>query len=265
MKTSLIFLFILVSVITAHSQTLPLSTNSDSAKYFYYQGWDEVMNNGNYAASEVAFRNMYACDSSFVLGQALLGRISDKAEEQKALIQSIESNLDSANSDEQLVLKLFVELIKRRVDQGSLTMDELSDLAINNLGTISRTYPNEDYYFAEYIEWINNKSGAQAALDSINSLATAAHHIMPFMIGFKVHLHLELKQFDHAQIYLNQLENLIGGKAVAKMSTLQAEYYIARGNDAKALKLIQDTERLDPKNLETPRLRQKISKTSSNR
>lgn len=105
---------ILINTLSTTAQVIPLTTSSDSAKYYYYQGWNEVMNHGNYSAAEVAFRKMYAVDSSFVLGMALLGRISDQGDEQKRLIQLIELNFDSASHEEQLVIALFLELIKRR-------------------------------------------------------------------------------------------------------------------------------------------------------
>ena len=260
--------FIMILCLTINyveAQKIELSTDSDSAKYFYDQGWNEVMNNGNYSAAEKAFRNMYDQDSSFVLGQALLGRISNDDQERRELVLTIESNIDSANADERLVLELFLELISRRVDQGSLSMEELADLALKNLGTITTSFLQEDYYFAEYIEWINDRNGPKAALDSINKRATAAQHVMPFIIGYKVHLHLELRQFDHAQIYINQLENMQQVRGTAKISTVKAEYFIARGNNAKALKLIQDTERLDPNNMETHRLRDKMNTRSIKR
>lgn len=258
MKSIVTVLLILVSAASTQAQVLPLTTNSDSAKYYYYKGWNEVMNNGNYSASEVAFRKMHAFDSSFVLGQALLGRISDQADEQRNIIRSIEANLDSANADEQLVIELFLELIKRRVDAGTLERDQLFELALKNLGSISYSYDKEDYYFAEYIEWTNAAKGPQAALDSINKLASPGHHIMPFMIGYKVHLHAELGQFDHAQIYLNQLENQLEGKSVPKAAAVKASLLMKQNKPEQARIYIERALALDPKNLDVIRLKDSI-------
>lgn len=254
MKSIITILIILVSAMVTKAQLLPLSTDSDSARHFYYQGWNEVMNNGNYSASEAAFRKMYAFDSNFVLGKALLGRISDQPDEQASIISSIEANLDSANADEVLVIELFLELIKRRINQGTLQQEQLYDLALNNLGTISATYDKEDYYFSEYIEWINAAKGPQAALDSINTLATASQHIMPFIIGYKVHLHAELRQFDHAQIYLNMLENQLKGKSVPKVAAVKASLLMKQNKPDQARLYIDRALAIDPKNLDVLRL-----------
>jgi tetratricopeptide (TPR) repeat protein len=258
MKSIVTILIILVSTHATIAQTLPLSTNSDSAKYFYYQGWNEVMNHGNYSASEAAYRKMYAYDSSFVLGQALLGRISDKPEEQKGIITFIESNLDSASTDEQLVIELFTELIKRRVDAGTLDQESLFELALTNLGLMVKNYDEEDYYFAEYIEWINAARGPKAALDSINKLASASHHIMPFIIGYKVHLNAEIGQFDNAQIYLNQLENQLKGKSVPKVAAVKAALLLKQEKPDQARLYINRALAIDPKNLDVLRLQKSI-------
>lgn len=255
MKLIIPFLLILLSVKATLAQVLPLTTSSDSAKYYYYQGWNEVMNHSNYSASEAAFRKMYALDSSFVLGQALLGRISDQSEEQKQIISTLEANIDSANTDEQLVIELFAELIKRRVDAGTLEHDQLFELALDNLGSIAYTYENEEYYFAEYVEWINAAKGPQAALDSINKLASPSHHIMPFIIGYKVHLHAELGEFDHAQIYLNQLENQLAGKSVPKLAAVKASLLMKQNKPEQAQIYIKRALAIDPKNLDVARLK----------
>ncbi len=258
MKSIANCLLILLSTTATLAQVLPLTTDSDSAKYYYYQGWNEVMNHGNYSASEVAFRKMYAFDGSFVLGQALLGRISDQAEEQERIITSLEANFDSASTDEQLIIELFTELIKRRVDAGTLERDQLFDLALNNLGSIAYAYDKEDYYFAEYIEWINAAQGPQAALDSINQLASPSHHIMPFMIGYKVHLHAELGEFEHAEIYLNQLENQLAGKSVPKVAAVKASLLMKQNKPEQARIYIDRALVLDPKNLDVARLKNSI-------
>ncbi len=237
---------------------MSLTTNSDSAKYYYYQGWNEVMNNGNYSASEIAFRKMYSFDSSFVLGKALLGRISDQAAEQRALILSIEATMDSVSNDEQLVIELFLELIKRRVNEGTLEREQLYELALNNLGSISYNYGKEDYYFVEYIEWINAASGPKVALDSINKLANAEHHVMPFMIGYKVYLHSELGEFDHAQIYLNQLENQLRKKSVPKTAAVKASLLVKQNKLQQAQLYIDRALAIDPKNLDVLRLQSSL-------
>lgn len=136
--------------------------------------------------------------------------------------------------------------------------EELYYLAHTNLGTISSRYENEDYYFAEYIEWINAANGPQAALDSINKLATAEHHIMPFMMGYKVHLHAELGQFDQAQRYLNQLENQLRSKPVPKTAVVKASLLMKQNKPDQAKIYIQRALAIDPKNLDIIRMKNSL-------
>lgn len=251
----ILLLVIFVGLSSALAQRLPLSTTNDSAKYYYDKGWDEVMNNGNYSASEVAFRKMYAFDSSFVLGKALLGRISDDAAEQVRLIAEIDSNIGRTHRDERLLVDLYSTLVKRRVGQSTLERHQLHDLALGHLGTVCRTYTDDTYYFAEYIEWINAANGSQGALDSIGRLASDLHQQMPFIIGYKVALHAELKQFDLAEVYLRQLENQLEEKPVPKVAAVKAGLLMQQNKPDQAKYYIDRALALDPKNLDVQQLK----------
>ena len=64
-------------------QGLPLSTSVDSARYYYYKGWENVMDFGHYSNSAVAFKKCIAQDPNFLIGQCLYGRISEDLAEQE--------------------------------------------------------------------------------------------------------------------------------------------------------------------------------------
>ena len=98
-----IFLFILAGITPMSAQNLPLSTNSDSARYYYYQGWENVMDLGHYSHSAIAFKKCVEQDPTFLIGQCLYGRISEDLAEQEEIYA-----LGQRTQQSILLLLLFV-------------------------------------------------------------------------------------------------------------------------------------------------------------
>ena len=94
------------------AQRLSLSTQSDSAIYYYYEGWRQVMDEGDYTASEKMYRKMMTFDSDFLVGLSLLGRITRSLNERQEIEQTLETRKQEVQSDERLLLDNYIGLVK---------------------------------------------------------------------------------------------------------------------------------------------------------
>lgn len=242
-----LLLFWALCPLFSYGQTIALSSSNTEAIRQYHNGWDEVMNQGNYAASENTFRKAFSLDSGFVMGATLLFRISTIDTEKEFLNAYIEENLDSIpDPDEKKLATLYFKMGSRAVDDW--------DSALLTFDSLVRKYPGEVNLFAEYIEIINRLNGAQAALDSIQVLAQQQHHIMPFLVSYKVKLYLAVNERDIASIYLNQLENAFENKEAPRVFLSRAEMAFAKKQPEVAQRYLNKALAVDPKNLDAKRL-----------
>ena len=134
--------FILLSSFPAVliGQRLPLSTESDSALYYYDLAWDCVLNKGDYTGSEEAFRKMAEFDPDFLVGQSLLGRISTEPSEQRRMYDEIEKERLGLPSDEDKLLDVFQALLMIRIlrneapDKAPAQVKHALEMGKENLG-----------------------------------------------------------------------------------------------------------------------------------
>ena len=142
---------------TIKAQGLPLSTSVDSARYYYYKGWENVMDLGHYSNSAIAFKKCVAQDPNFLVGQCLYGRISEDLAEQEQIYALIAAEKNNLKGAEYQLLEVFHSLLKlmiiRQKDPSKAGAQITHALALGekNFRQIVQQYPDEIYYKAEYI------------------------------------------------------------------------------------------------------------------
>jgi len=243
----------------------PMSTASDSARYYYYQGWQEIMDFGQYSASEESFRKAVAFDDQFTLGKSVLARVTADLEERERLFKELETELPNYEGPERAILDVYVGLVEytnlREQDQIEAAGDrlyEVLELAKQNFGQVIRAYPEEIYIKCEYIEILHAMDGPELALDSIASLSTQEQLNNPFLLGYRSALLAELQDYEGAMEMAVQLEWELDNAALPKSHTVYANLYFDMDSLAKAKQYADFAYFLDPNNLDASRLRDQI-------
>ncbi len=250
----------------ATAQQLPLSTTVDSARYYYYQGWENVMDLGHYTNSAIAFQKCVEKDPNFLIGQCLYGRISSDLAEQEVIYNLIESEKSSLEGAEYQLLEVFHSLLKLmilRQKDPSKTKDQLVyalKLGEKNFQQIVQQYPTEIYYKAEYIEMLNYNHGPAVALDSLAILATVKEQQNPFLLGYVAMMEASLGKFDSALEKAKQLEQHFEGKNVPKPYVVYADIYLKQGLTEKAKIYVEKALALDKGNIDAQRLKKQLEK-----
>ncbi|MEL7002385.1 MAG: hypothetical protein AAFN93_06575 [Bacteroidota bacterium] len=262
---------ILLAVLTALAtdiiaQKLPLSTQSDSAQYYYYLGWEKVMDDGDYTGSANAFRKMASHDDQFLVGLTLLGRISDDLDEQKGIKEKVESEKNELPKDERRLLDVFNELLELMIvrisdpDQAGGQIKIALDLGEQNFRYISNRYPDDIYYKCEYIEILNYNHGPKIALDSLYTLASKDERDLPFLLGYAAMMEADLGNYELATKKAKQLQENLKSKRVPKPHVVWADIYLKMGKMEEAKKHVEMALEIDPGNIDAQRLSARIDK-----
>lgn len=193
MKVNIIFsinfsaftLFILLSISACdpvesgfNSNTFDYGTKSDSARFYYLNGFHEILDNGRWTESEKSFRKALEFDPDYILGKSLVGRITRELKEREILLQELQAVRDSESSDEKLLLDVYLLSIEsyNNRDKGIEATSEFNAkrrrISESNFRKFVHKYPEDDYVKAEYIEVLHFIHGPEATLDSLKSLAT---------------------------------------------------------------------------------------------
>ena len=230
-------------------------TTSDSARYYFFKGWEEIMDNGRWTASEKAFRKALEFDPNWPLGQSLVGRISRDVEERKKILQAIEANKDQIAEDERLLLDVNLLSIQAAINRAQGVQNNPEQrlyrmqLAENNFGQFARKYPDDAYFKAEYIEFLHANHDAQTALDSLKALATTEQLELGFYISYQASLELELNNLGKAQSLLAVLEENLSDPTYTSPLMLQAQIYMAQDSLKQAKLLVDQVVEMDPNHL----------------
>ena len=245
-------------------QKLELSTNSDSAAYYYIEGWKQVLDYGHFTNSEKAYRNMYTHDPNFLVGASLLARITPDPSERKALYHSITEKSHQINGDELQLLNLFNNLTKLYILREENRDDELanhSKVTIQSgqdvLGKLAKKYPDDIYYKSEFIEFLHSLHGPQVALDSLN------HYFKlppPFMFGYSAQLLSELRRFEEALTVAKQLEQVMADKPAPYVNMVYAKIFKEQGKKEEALKQLNEALTIDPGHILALRMKSELTK-----
>lgn len=267
----LLLLFVMVALTQkAGAQQLTLSTSSDSSMYYYFEGWRQVMDVGNYTASEIAYRKMMTFDKNFLVGLSLLGRITRDLSERQEIEQTLDKRKTELKGDERLLLDNYIGLVKLtnlgETDSAAAKVQAQTAFKTNesNLVILVHRYPDEIYYKAEYIEVLHHNYGPQRALDSLYSLASPIQRNEPFLLGYAAHMEAEAGNFENALTKAQELAKRIGNKKSPKPDVVYSDIYFKMGKFDKAKSHIEKALKLDPGNIDAQRLEKQILKKRKN-
>lgn len=219
-------------------------TNNQAARDNFIKGWEEILDNGRWTESEAAFRKAAKLDPEWLLGMSMVARITQDLEERQEILKKLEANKEQAGPDERLLLDVNIasHIAANNRDQGIANSPESSQLrrqlAEKNFGAFARKYPEDDYFKAEYIEFVHLNHGAQAALDSIGHLANPRQKQLGFYISYAGILELELGNFDKAKALSTKLKATLTDPSFNSPLMLDASIYLAEDNPQKALDLV---------------------------
>ncbi len=249
---------------TAHSQKLQLSTPSDSALFYYYEGWRQVMDEGDYTASEKAYRKMMSFDPEFIVGLSLLGRITRNLQERLEIEGTLHVKKAKVVGDERILLDNYIELVKltnlRETDSvaAKVQLDKVFETGEKNMRTVAHRYPDEIYYKAEYIEVLHRNHGPRVALDSLEMLLSEQQKKKPFLIGYAAHMEAEAGAFEKALAKAKILDHHFKGSNSPKPFVVYSDIYYQMGKLAQAERYVTKALALDPGNIDAQRLEKKI-------
>ncbi|MFC3881311.1 tetratricopeptide repeat protein [Algoriphagus namhaensis] len=216
-KTRKRFLFILF-LTCLHFPTLgqgfSYGTSSEEALIAYHQGWQRILDLGEWTLAEESFRNAVENDPDFLLGWSQVGRISNEPEERMEIYQMLEEKKDEAEGFERELLEVYLGSLKiidyrdRGLGIKPEMVSEFRDKLFSTSQSFLQIYPEEIYIEAEYMEAIHGIYGAKATLDSM-----ANRQIFDKSAFFKSYQALcfsELCQSKEAMLALDELSELLG-------------------------------------------------------
>jgi len=253
-----------LSVRAADAQRLILSTRSGSSLDYYYEGWRQVMYEGDYSASEAAYREAVRRDPHFLMAQSLLARISGDLDERQRLQKEIEQRKDQVHGDERRLLDSYLALVNLmnvrethpdRAD--SVARQALVD-SEPVLRTIAHRYPDEEYYRAEYVEVLNYVHGPQTALDSIAVFTTRGGESNVFLRGYKAELLADSGRLDEAFTEASDFSELFSDRDVPRPHVVLAYVLLKMAKPERARPHVLRALELDPKNIDAQRLKNRL-------
>lgn len=239
-------------------------TKSDSALYYYHQGWQQILDLGQWTLSEQSFRKAIDFDSTFLIGISLVGRISQNHEERVKIYNQLLREKSRVSADERLILDVFISsinLMNAREQKENIPNNLIAnhrEVVESNFYEFIRKYPDESYIKAEYIEVLHARYGAQIALDSLNQLANTHQLELPFYLSYAALMESELGHFDDASKWLEQLDKTINDPLIPAVPMAYAQYYFEMDSFRLAKKYVDEAVRLDENHLMAKRLQARV-------
>ncbi|WP_273444662.1 hypothetical protein [Neolewinella agarilytica] len=246
--------------------TLPLTTQSDSTRHYYHQGWKEIMDEGHYGPSETTYRQALSFDPDFLLGKATLGRLTLDTTERRRIERELEGAGKDLPKDERDLLGLYTDFVRftnMRDHSPAAAYDMLSKVLPGGqhlLGQLVHKYPDEVYLKCEYVELINSNHGPEIALDSLAVLTRERHADNPFLMGFKASLLAETGQHEDALATANELATMLDRDDWPKPHAVYADVYFAMDSLQLAKTHADKAVELDYRNLDASRLQTRIDR-----
>lgn len=242
----------------------PYQPKSEAALYHYQLGWQQIMDEGRYAAAEKSYRKAMYLDPDFLIGQSVYARLTLDTPERLQIYEHVEAEKSSVKGDESMLLDVYQHLVKftnlreqKKPDAATALKDALKT-AEKNLGYLIRKYPDEIYIKAEYIEILHSNYGAEQALDSLEKLIDEKQKQNPFLVGYAATLEAESGHFDKALKKANDLAIFFKGIRVPKPDVIYATIYFEKLDLEKALYHAEKAYKLDKRNVDASRLMEKI-------
>lgn len=248
----------------APSHTLRYTTGSDSALFYFYRGWEQIMDEGDWTGSEQSYRKSMALDPDFLIVKSLVGRITADSSERIALHQEINAKKNSLAGLERELLEAYngslAYIIER--DRGKGVSSETRNSYLNKsertLKAIAHQYPDEPYTKAEYIEFLHSLYGAKSALDSLNHLATEQQQRLGFFITYSAALLSEMGEYQAALTKMEHYLELYPNTSYSSAHAYYAQIYLDMDSLDQALVSVEHALSLEPNHIIAQRLHHKI-------
>lgn len=267
--------FILLSTFACgprnNSESFDYGTKSDSARYYYLNGFHEILDNGRWTESEKSYRKALEFDPNYTLGKSLVGRITRNLNEREKLLQELLDANKEANKYETLLLDVYalsIEAYNDR-DKGIKGSDEFKSrrkkITESNFREFIHKYPDDDYVKAEYIEWLHLIHGPKVALDSLRYLTTERQKKLGFYISYAGSLELELGNIENAIQLSENLKELMADSTYTSYMKLKAEIYMVQDSLQKAKEYIDYVVSIDPNHVIALGMQSKINQKLKNK
>jgi len=263
-----LFSFLLLAFLSqfshAQEKSFTYGTNDPEALQYYEQGWAYILDKGEWQKAEDAFRTAVAKDPEFLLGWSQVGRISHDPEEKAAIFEKLKKQKDRLEGWEKSLMEVYLaslEIIDSK-DRGiAITPDKVMQFyqtSEKNFLEFLKTFPNEKYVHAEYIEVIHGIYGAKAGLDSLDLHQKNGLELIPFLISYKAQLLAQTGQFDLATQTAEVLEKRLNDPNLPIIAFTYSYIAFEKGNHEEVAKWIDRTLSLDNKHVIAQRLHNKI-------
>ncbi len=244
---------------------------NDSAVFYFNKGWEHILDYGQWTLSEKAFRKAVALDSTFIVGQALVGKNTTNLKERIQILNDLNSSQIKVREDDQLILEvtmITLELFNAREQQIKLEKDFISNFlstAEKNYRTFIHKYPNESYIKAEYIEVLNAIYGPELALDSLHILTIPIQKRIPFFISYAATLESDLGNFKKALAIADQFNTQINDPNIPQPYVLYGSIYLKMDSLSLATSNLDKALELDPNHIFAQRFKKQLqTKLNSN-
>lgn len=240
-------------------------TTRDSALHYYQQGWQQIMDYGQWTAAEQSFRKAAQLDSAFLLANAVYGRITSNVAEKKRMLQL--SPLEKATPDQQLLLEVYNMGNRAAVSQSAdsarqMRVDRIRR-AEKNYRKFVHKYPGQSYEKAEYIEVLHALYGPERALDSLDARVTFTQRKLPFFISYEAMMYAESDRYEEALKKIKQLEKQASGKPWPCVPFTKASVYYEMDSLDLALKSVNRAIEMDSAHLIAAGLKEQIEARQS--
>jgi tetratricopeptide (TPR) repeat protein len=263
-----LFSFLLITFLIQFSYSQDKSfhygTSNTEALQHYENGWEYILDKGEWQKAEDAFRSAVAIDPEFLLGWSQVGRISHDPEERAAIFTKLQQQKEKLNDWEKDLLEVYLaslEIIDAR-DRGiRITPDKVKNFfqtSEQNFSEFLKHYPDERYVHAEYIEVIHGIYGAQAGLDSLEKHQKEGHELIPFLMSYQAQILAETKEFKLAYETALKLEKRLNNSDLPIIPFTYGYIAFEKGEYEEADRLIDRTLRMDPKHVIAQRLQKRI-------
>ena len=108
--------FLLLSIYACNydnnNASFDYGTKSDSARYYYLNGFHEILDNGRWTEAENSYRKALEFDPDYALGKSLVGRITRNLDEREKLLQQLLAIKNKSSQDENLLLDVYLLRVK---------------------------------------------------------------------------------------------------------------------------------------------------------
>lgn len=256
----------LISSCNQHQETGRFSygTQNKESYRLFDQGWQQIMDTGEWTQSEASYRKAVQLDPNFLIANSLVGRLTKDLKERDAIYRFLEANKSKRSPEERLLLDVYMismQLLTYRDKEQPFPegfIEKYYTTSENNFRTFVHTYPEEDYVKAEYIEILHAIYGPQQAIDSLHKLASPRQRNIPFYISYEAIMDAELGNFKAALSKADDLSLKLNNPSYSSQHALYADIYHKMDSLVLAKKYIDTAVHLEPKHIIAQRLKKQI-------